>query len=81
MDLYVALSNNYVDRAISYTKDNYITWGNGIISMIVTIEGPKYYIFGYKNNQWGSVIILSYFIERPIYMRVDDGNWAYTRWI
>lgn len=42
-----------------------------------TTGGPLFYAIGYKTaNIYGSIIIFSYYTERPLYVRVVKGEWS-----
>lgn len=73
--------NGYATRPIAYIKTNWDSWDEGIIQKDISVEGPRYFITGYKNTKWGSVILLSYYLERPIYLRVDNGEWKTSLWL
>ena len=73
--------NNDGTRAINYVKNNWNALDNGTIEINMVIDGPRFYIFGYKNGKWGAVIILSYFEVRPIYLTLDNDRWREHLWL
>lgn len=58
-------------------KDNlWKTWDTGLINTLVSISGPSLYVLGYKvSNDYGSIMIMSYFANRPAYVYVNNGIW------
>lgn len=66
-----------VISAFNEIKDNlWATWDIGLINTSVSISGPALYVLGYKtNNDYGSIIIMSYFANRPAYAYVNNATW------
>ena len=53
------------------------TFENDIISKTFTAGGPLFYAIGYKTaNIYGSIVMFSYFTERPLYVKVSKGEWS-----
>lgn len=68
-------------RVTTYIKNNWGSWESGVIHIEANIEGPHYCILGYKYDSWGCVMIMSYFLTRPIYLRVENSNWKDPLWL
>ena len=53
------------------------TFENDIISKTFSAGGPLFYAIGYKTaNIYGSIVMFSYYTERPLYIKVTNGEWS-----
>ena len=53
------------------------TYGTGTILKTFTASGPLFCVIGYKNtDDYGAVILFSYFSNRPSFIRVASGSWS-----
>ena len=73
----IVTEQNALNAVEKIKSEMWDTFDNDIILETFTAGGPLFYIIGYKTaNIYGSIIIFSYFTERPLYIKVANGEWT-----
>ena len=73
----IVTEQNALNAVEKIKSEMWDTFDNDIISETFTTGGPLFYVIGYKTaNIYGSIIIFSYFTERPLYIKVANGEWS-----
>ena len=78
----IVTEQNALNAVEKIKSELWTTFNNGIISETFTAGGPLFYAIGYKTaNTYGSIVMFSYFTERPLYVRVVAGEWSVPGYI
>ena len=73
----IVTESNALNAVEKIKSELWDTFDNNIISKTFSSGGLLFYAIGYKTaNIYGSIIIFSYFTERPLYIKVYNGVWS-----
>ena len=73
----IVTETNALNAVEKIKSELWDTFDNGIISKTFTTGGPLFYAIGYKTaNIYGSIVMFSYYTERPLYVRALNGEWS-----
>ena len=68
---------NTLDAVEKLKSEVWSTYDTGTILETFTAGGPLFCVIGYKNtDDYGAVILFSYFSNRPSFIRVASGSWS-----
>lgn len=73
-----AVTDENILNAVELLKSKFwSTYDTGIILETFTSNGPVFCVIGYKNSDdYGAVILFSYFSDRASFVRVASGSWS-----
>ena len=73
-----AVTDENILNAVEMLKSEvWSTYNTGIILETFIVGGPLFCVIGYKNSDdYGAVILFSYFSNRASFVRVASGSWS-----